>query len=187
MIELVPCEHDDLGFLQLAQRIVNGAVAALGVRDVYLVHIDNWFDHKWFGWWSWEETDLKKLCVPPFNPNRVLSEKHFIWDANTSRWTSCGQGKPLHVRQPGRWRSYAKPLERLSKSAVFTWYSGNTVTNRAGSLMLYLSGAEGYGWYASFTKEQLWKVNDELRVTRSELVSFEERGREMEQVRIESC
>jgi hypothetical protein len=47
MIELVPAEYDDLGFLSLARRIINGAIVELRMREVFLVHVDNWFDHKW--------------------------------------------------------------------------------------------------------------------------------------------
>src|SRR5437868_4087743 len=85
MLELIPSEYDDVAFLSLVQRIVNGAVAALHVREIYLVHVDNWFDHKWLGWRSRRGTELS---VPPFDPNRVRSEEHFIWDADRSRWTS---------------------------------------------------------------------------------------------------
>jgi hypothetical protein len=177
MIELIPTETDDPAFLSLAQRIVNGAIAALQVREVYLVHIDNWFDHKWLGWWSiWKQEELKKLFVPPFNPNRVRSQKHFMWDANKSAWMFTGQGKPLHRRQPGRpW--FRQILNQYSKSAAFIWYSGNTVTNGAGSLMFYLSGAEDYAWYASIIRKERWKIDDGFRITRKELESFDEGGR----------
>jgi hypothetical protein len=174
MIELIPTETDDPAFLSLAQRIVNGAIAALQVREVYLVYIDNWFDHKWLGWWSnWQHKDLKKLFVPPFNPNRVRSQKHFIWDANSSAWTFTGQGKPLHLRRSGHLSS-RQLLEHFSKSAAFIWYSGNTVSNGAGSLMFYLSGAEDYAWYASLTRKERWKIDDGFLITRKELESFEE-------------
>jgi hypothetical protein len=153
------------------------------VREVYLVHVDNWFDHKWLGWWSsWDHKELKKLFVPPFNPNRVRSQKHFIWDAQNLQWTFTGQGKPLHHRQAGRRHRGARRLEHLSKSAAFIWYSGNTLTNRTGSLMLYLSGTEDYAWYASFRKDENWAIADEFKITRRELESFEERGRQMEMV-----
>jgi hypothetical protein len=185
MIELVPREDDDLAFLELAQRIMNGAVAALDVPEVYLVHIDNWFDYKWLGFWSrGEEKELTVLCVPPFNPNRVRSEQHFVWDAPGSRLISAVHDKPLHRRQPGRQKPFAMPLDRVSKSAAFIWYSGNTVTNTAGCLMLYLSGPGAYAWYASFTKDVHWKFDAERRIARRELVTFEERGREMEPARI---
>ncbi len=181
MIELAPSEHDDLAFLQLAQRIINGAVAELGTREVYLVQTDNWFDFKWLGFWSrGEKKELTELFIPPFNPNRIRSERHFVWDAISSRFTAAAHEKPLHRRQPGRSHSFAVPLERVSKSAAFIWYSGNTVTNRAGSLMLYLSGAEAYAWYASFSKDGHWKFHDERRIARRELLAFEECGRQME-------
>jgi hypothetical protein len=184
MIELAFSEYDDGAFIQLAQRIVNGAVTVLRIPEVYLVQVDNWFDHKWLGWWSsWKHKELKQLYVPPFNPNRVCSQKRFIWDAHAAQWVATGQGNQLHLRQPGRRSSRAQLLDRFSKSAAFVWYSGNTVTNRAGSLMLYLSGAGAYAWYASLTKAEHWKVDDGFRITMRDLVSFEERGRQLEALR----
>jgi hypothetical protein len=110
------------------------------VAEMYLVHVDNWFDHKWLGWWSsWEHNAPKNLYVPPFNPNRVLSQQRFVWDADSVDWVSAGQGRPLHRRQPGRRASFGQPLERYADSAAFIWYSGNTAKNRAGSLMFYFS------------------------------------------------
>jgi hypothetical protein len=180
MIELTPADHDDIGFLSLAQRITNGAVATLKISEVFLVHVDNWFDHKWLGWWSrWRNRKVEELRVPLFSPNRVCSEKHFIWDVETSEWKSVGLPTPLHRRQAGRpW--LAQPLDRFSNCAAFIWYSGNTATNKVGSLMLYLSGAEGYSWYASFRKGEEWTVSDESQVTRRELLSFEEHGHQLE-------
>jgi hypothetical protein len=176
MIPLIPAELDDIAFLSLAQRIMNGALAELKVHEVFLVHVDNWFDHKWLGWWSRKDEELR---VPTFTPNRIRSEKHFVWNAARSAWESIALEKPLHVRQPGR-RWLAQPLDRFSESAGFIWYSGNSVPNKIGSLMLYLSGADGYSWYASFRNGERWTVADECRITRRELLVFEERGRQLE-------
>jgi hypothetical protein len=182
MIELMPADNDDAHFLALAQRIVNGAVAALQRREVYLVHVDNWFDHKWLGWRSrGKHKKLLELRVPLFTPNRIRSEKHIVLDEETSTWTWVAMPNPLHRQQPGR-PSLAERLDRFSKSAAFVWYSGNTATNKVGSLMLYLSDADKYAWYASFKKDGPWAVNDEFRITRRELAHFEERGRQMELV-----
>jgi hypothetical protein len=110
MIELIPAKHDDVAFLSLVQRIINGAIAEPQVREVFLVHIDNWFDHKWLGWCS--RKGEEELRVPLFTPNRVSSEKHFVWDEKASAWTSTALSKPIHIRQPGRpWLA--------SRSAVF--------------------------------------------------------------------
>ena len=176
MIELVPAEHDDVAFLALAQRIVNGAIAALAIRDVFLVHIDSWFDHKWLRWWSRKGEELR---VPTFTPNRVRSEKRFVWDVDKSAWTSVDLPRPLHIRQPGRPR-LAQPLDRFSRNAAFIWYSGSTATNKVGSLMFYLSGADGYAWYASLKKNDLWTIADEFQITRRELLSFEQRGHQLQ-------
>ena len=186
MIELVPAEYDDVAFLSLAQRIINGAIAELRMREVFLVHIDNWFDHKWLGWRSTNQRLLwrdrkggEELRVPLFTPNRVRSERHFVWDEKLPAWVATGLSRPLHVRQPGRpW--LAQPLDRFSKSAAFIWYSGNTTTNTGGSLLLYLSGAEGYSWYASFRKGEEWDIDEGFRVARRELLSFEKRGQQLE-------
>jgi hypothetical protein len=180
MIQLAPVAHDDPAFLSLAQRILNGAIITLQMREVYLVQIDNWFDHKWLGWRSrWSHKKVEELRIPLFTPNRVSSEKHFVWDTETSGWISVDLPVPLHIRQAGS-PLLAKPLGRISNSAAFVWYSGSTATNRVGSLMLYLSGADAYAWYASFKKSEHWTVADEFRITRRELLSFEERGLQME-------
>jgi len=177
MIELAHSEYDDAAFLSLAQRIMNGVIAALQVREVFLVHVDNWFDHKWLGLRSRKREE--ELRVPLFTPNRIRSEKHFVLDMENAKWTTADLPRPLHIRQAGRpW--LAQPLVRFSKCAAFIWYSGKTATNKVGSLMVYLSSAESYAWYASFKKHEDWTVDDECRITRRELVSFEERGLQME-------
>jgi hypothetical protein len=174
MIELVAVERDDAAFLLLTQRILNGAIAELQVREVFLVHMDNWFDYKWLGWWARKED--RELRIPMFTPNRVRSEKHFIWDVE---WTAAALPRPLHIRQAGR-PCLALPLDRFSRHALFAWYSGNTTINDMGSLIVYLSGGEGYAWYTSLRKDGDWAVTDELHITRRELVVFENRGREIE-------
>jgi hypothetical protein len=52
--------------------------------------------------------------------------------------------------------------------------------NKVGSLMFYLSDADGYAWHASLKKGDHWTVADEFQITRRELLSFEERGHQLE-------
>ena len=174
MIELVPADEDDVAFLSLAQRIMNGALAALETREVFLVHVDNWFDFKWLYWGSSKGEGLR---ISPFTPNRVRSEKRFVWELDHSAWTSVALPKPLHFWQPGRRTPF---LRRFSTDAAFIWYSGRTATNKVGSLMLYLSDANDYAWYASLKRDAHWSVDDEYQITRRDLSSFEDRGRQLE-------
>jgi hypothetical protein len=174
MIELTPTDADDLGFLAHAQRIINGAITSLEIHDVFLVHVDTWFDHKWLGWRSGQ-----KLCVPTFTPHRVRSEKRLVWNGNRSTWAAVELKKPLHRLQPGRsWR--AQPLDRFAQDAAFIWYSGGTATNTMGCLMLYRSGADGNAWYASIQKNDDWRIVEQCRISREELLEFENRGRRLE-------
>lgn len=176
-IKLEVAEGDDIAFLERVERIVNGAVAAMGMCEVFVVRVDNWFDHKWLRFWCWQGPEL---MVPPFVPSRIRDESRFIWNANIDEWERSRPNKPLHVDRPGR-PTLAQPLDRFSKSAAFAWLSGNSVKNGRGSLMLYASGADEYSWYASFVKkDDAWSVHDGFRITRQELDWFEERARQAE-------
>lgn len=180
MIPIAPMEDDDPEFLGLVRQILNGAVEALHISEIYLVQVDNWFDHKWLGWRSrWDHGNPEKLRVPLFTPNRVCSELRFVRDGELADWESLGMPAPLHVYQAGR-SSLAKPLDRFSKFAAFVWYTGNTLKNGRGSMMFYASGADGYAWYASLTKDKIWQITDDFRTTRRELQSFAEIGKRIE-------
>jgi hypothetical protein len=48
--------------------------------------------------------------------------------------------------------------------------------------MLYLSGANGYAWYASFAIREHRQVDDVRQTSSRELASFEKFGRGMEAV-----
>jgi hypothetical protein len=171
MIELVTTPNDDPVFLSLAARILNGAVLAHEVCDVFVVHIDTWFDHKWLGWWSWKGNSL---CVPPFTPRRVISERRFVRSAESANWTSATIKKPLHIRQPGR-STRGRPLDRFSPDAAFAWYSGRTAANTLGCLMFYRSGNDRYAWYASMARKTKWAVVETCQISPGELQLFEER------------
>jgi hypothetical protein len=176
MIELTPTDSDDPAFLALTQRIINGAVAAHELRDVFLVHVDTWFDHKWLGWWCWKGIEL---CVPPFTPRRVQSERRIVRRGDPPTWTSAMLEKPLHIRQPGR-AVLRRPLARYSKDAAFVWYSGRTAANTLGCLMFYRSGAERYSWYASMARKAIWAIAETFYISTGELEWFAERGRQLE-------
>jgi hypothetical protein len=176
MLKLLPADLDDIDFISLVQRILNGALAALEIGDVFIVHVDSWFDHKWLRWWSRKGEELR---VPTFTPNRVVSEKRFVRDSAKSVWTAADMPSPLHIHQPGRpW--LAQPLDRFSRRAAFLWYSGNTASNKFGCLMFYVSGSDGYAWYASLKKNEDWSLVGEAQITRRELSVFEERGHQLE-------
>ncbi|HEV8000954.1 MAG TPA: hypothetical protein VGP63_13805 [Planctomycetaceae bacterium] len=174
MLRLAPTESDDIDFLSHIERIINGAIAVLAIHDVFVVHVDSWFDHKWLGWRSGST-----LRVPTFTPNRIRSERRFLRDDAHDAWTPVGIKKPLHILQPGR-THLAQPLDRFSDEAGFIWYSGSTATNTMGSLMFYRSGADERAWHASLQKKIEWAITEQCRISRDELLGFEGHGRRLE-------
>lgn len=76
MIEIKRTEDDDSEFVTLVSRLISGVVLRHDAEKLYLVHIKNWFDHKWLefsgkvlgalGVWQ------RRMTYPPFNPNRVF-------------------------------------------------------------------------------------------------------------------
>jgi hypothetical protein len=50
--------------------------------------------------------------------------------------------------------------------------------------MFYRSGADGYAWYASIQKREHWAIAEQLQIRKEELLSFEQRGRQMELARV---
>src|SRR5688500_18904807 len=104
MIELKATESDDPHFTVTVSQILSSALNCYKPEKVYVVHLDNWFDHKWnafaavvllqFG--VWRAPDLR---TPPFNPNRVISQSHFRLDDKTKTDYIACDAPPLHIQQ----------------------------------------------------------------------------------------
>src|SRR5262245_40642737 len=98
MLTILPKEQDDPEFVELVARILNAAVANQLPEDVYVIHIDNWFDHKWNAFskvrWNWAGPVRR---VPPFHPNRVVSQSHYRRSEATLAYYAPAEAAPLHV------------------------------------------------------------------------------------------
>ena len=76
----------------------------------------------------------------------------------------------LHLIQPSR-NNLTKFIDRITKSGVFVWFSGDTEQSANGSLMIYTVANDSQnGWYASFRKANLWKINKVWGLSRNELL-----------------
>jgi hypothetical protein len=176
MVTLIAREHDDSSFIVLVSRTLNGAILCYKPTEIYVVQIDNWFDHKWrafsgkavgaVGVWN------TRLTVPPFEPNRVISQLHYRADEKKPETHVLQPAKDLHLHQ---WSSsnLQRFLKQFTESGLFIWYSGNTLNNSTGSLMVYSVG-RGYelSWYASFKREGDWRVNKVQSISRRELLGL---------------
>lgn len=167
-------ESDDPMFISMITRIINGAILATDPKEVYLVHIDNWFDNKWLSYSgkfggmcpSWNA----KTTLPPFVPGRVLSEKFFTkLGFQTENFVLTKSEEKLHVFQFSHDNS-RRLIKDYSPLGSFFWFSGNSKANERGSLMAYLLGPEGsWLWYAGFIKKGEWGLGKIVGISKEEL------------------
>ena len=181
--------RDDPAFLTVVDRIIAALVRQSWPEDVYLIHVDNWFDRKWLRYSGYgviafpegypyiltakAEHRQDQLTFPPFTPNRIVAQYLFC---------RIGQGAyeeqaPAHlIHQRERARS-AKNLRRrvadFSRSGLFMWYSSRSAQNRRGSLLVYGTREnELAAWYACFTNRDGWQLDQVNGISREVVVSL---------------
>ncbi len=121
-------DSDDLAFLFRLQHILTGVVRFNRPKMAHLVKVDNWFGARWRGFAGSRNgqdiIELDLLCVPPFAPKRILSERSFRREGN-HLWRV--EPQLLHENVA---RKSAPPryLDKNTESGLFIWYSGNTTS-----------------------------------------------------------
>src|SRR5205823_814483 len=129
--------HDDSAFLAAVDRVIAESIERYHPEDVYLIRIDNWFDHKWLGF-KWGFTwDRNRLDVPTFTPNRIVSQQQFgrLFDGD---YQEREMSRLVHLRECQHLGSNKRrPIIRFSQSGLFVWYSSKSSGNRRGSVLVY--------------------------------------------------
>jgi hypothetical protein len=181
--------NDDPQFVELVSRMISGIVTDKFPEEIFVTHIDNWFDHKWlnfsgigrvgfFGTYrdtaldpSWQD----KITFPPFSPKRII-EKYYTKRDETGDFPPLVKSHYLHPK----WR--ASSCENLHKrvadyadSALFVWFSSNTNSNGRGSIMVYEARGGVYTWYISLSKSEEWGVVNTKGITREQFQSLIEK------------
>lgn len=164
-------EDENPNFIKIVEDITNELIFKYDAAELSLVKIKNWFDNKWLNYSgigivefnsggilkidaSLEPKWNDKITVPPFNPNRVLSEMFFQRKESDNKISE----KPLHF-----WQTSSNNLNNriISKSsdAIYVWYSSNTENNQKGCIMVYVIKNENIEtWYASIENLNGWKI-----------------------------
>jgi hypothetical protein len=165
MIELHDTEDDAAPFLAIVQSATEGLEAAHRPELLYLIHVDNWFDHKWLGFLGgapesaiWKKED--HLPIPPFVPNRILSQQ--VWSLDPTSDSRRPVTKPaLHVKtgDAGKGTVAKRDVSSLAPGAVLIWYSGRTRINGRGSIMAYAPEDDGHRiWFVGLDGARGWTV-----------------------------
>ena len=184
-------EGDESDFIDLVRRVVAGELGAKTVDGLFLIRIDNWFDRKWrnfsgigrvaYGHHTAlscdPDTSLEafhrkgvRSTFPPFTPNRVVSEQFYGRD-QAGAYSLDANGPWVHssLRQQSSANLYQR-IAANNNSALFVWFSSNSLSNGRGSLMVYrANGNIVTSWYASFSRDDKWRVVRTDGITRQNL------------------
>lgn len=189
---------DDNDFIGMLNSMLNGLLTRQAPEELWVVHIDNWFDHKWLrfsgngavaclpgngpvalGFPLTRIESVKrafyqnKLTFPPFSPERVLGQWSF------QRKGSEYVEEPLLRLPHGKQRrtsnsNLQKRIEKRGKPTLFVWFSGNTLKNGRGSAMVYIVGSrDSICWFASFIRrDERWSLQMTRGIARDEIFAL---------------
>jgi hypothetical protein len=183
-------ETDDPRFIQLVNSLLNGVIASDTPDTVWVIKIENWFDHKWLqfsgigivdykfpaflNWYdaALEEFRQEKVTFPPFTPNRVLGQ--WSYQRTAADYSEVPVTSLPHVSKKQRSeKNLQRRVQNSSRSGVFLWYSSNTVTNDRASIMVYTVRGEHVDcWFTAFLRQEQWVLHSTKGVSRGEVQRF---------------
>jgi hypothetical protein len=188
-IETLNNPTDDSQFVELVKHVI----ARLGTENcpekVFIVKIDNWFDHKWLNFsgigragFFWgpnapdtvlHEFSQDKATFPPFNPKRVIGEWYFLRGADGSYVLSLDSPLVHQRALESSSHNLHKRVTDFAESAIFVWWSSNTKRNQLGSLMVYeVNGASVNTWYLTLSKDDNWRISQTKGIAREQAASL---------------
>src|SRR5580692_2534508 len=114
-------EIDDApDFVRLIEQVANGVIRRHSPETLVLIKIDNYFSSKWLGfsgktlgalgvWHNPSYHSANDVRIPPFVPNRVVSQRRF----SSPDYEEIDGGKSIHKRIPS-----SMALHRRAATAV---------------------------------------------------------------------
>jgi hypothetical protein len=193
MIVNIPrTESDDNDFLTALNGLLARVVDEHLPKEVYLIRLDNWFDHKWLGFSGigtvpfesvnpWIDAALDEfrqdhLTFPPFNPHRIVCELAYHRTGH-SQYRPNHRARKIHKHQNSA-ANLQKRVYQFSDSALFLWFSSKSMENGRASLMSYLiDGRRATAWFASFIRTKRWRLDRTRGIDRNRLEEWFPLGR----------
>ena len=175
--------NDAEGFKEIVDHLVFKLLELYNPDEVAVIRIKNWFDHKWLNYsgkkiikyddnshphipfiltpfWNTE------ITIPPFNPNRILSEIYYKPDGNHSE-------KFTEVYH--KWQNSSDNLKNKivnrTNNGLCLWISSNSVQNRQGCIMAYrIHDGNVDSWYANIEENGLWRLSQTKGISKNKLL-----------------
>jgi len=173
MIDLNITKEDDLDFISISSNLIEGCAIKNDMHRMHIVHIDNWFGERWLGFRGkflgavgCHSHSLKEaLTIPPFHPNRVLSEYEYIISDTGIEKRPVENDKTLHYHR----KSNDNLKMNITTDGLYAWYSANTIGNSQGSVMIYVvDNGKYFALYTMFEKKECWKLVRSAGITQKE-------------------
>ena len=144
---------DEETVLSAIDGILDACIRARRPISVRIIRIRDWFSSRWYRFAGKRSglarVESTKLIVPPFVPNRVISELELCWDDQSVEYIPQPNGTALHKRQHSR-DDLHRTLSSVAGSCVALWVGGDALESRWLAAMLYAVGSPcAEGWYLS--------------------------------------
>jgi hypothetical protein len=182
--EICPGITDDPDFIRILNSMVKRLLAQENPEQLWIIQIDNWFDHKWLRFSGKGIVDFRfpeymnrfdgalrefyqdKITFPPFTPNRVLGQWSYMRQDNEYREFPLPMLPHTMDGQPTS-PNLQRRIQDLFSSGLFVWYSANTLSNGKASVMVYLVSPEKCEcWFAAFSRHETWSVGATKEISR---------------------
>jgi hypothetical protein len=173
-MQILAEQDDDADFIARVEHLVEGLLRRNEPQSVVLIKIDNWFGSRWLSFSGkavgalgvWKKT----LIVPPFVPNRVVSQRRFA----APLYVETDPAKPLHLNISSS-DALNRKVSEIEPGAVLIWYSGGSKPSGRGSVMAYVPEAESYWtWYAGWARRGPWHLEKTIGVRPQDLLQLME-------------
>jgi hypothetical protein len=169
LIRIEPKSDDVPEFITEVQALTDGLLRAFAPPAIIIIKVDNFFGSNWLhfsgkalgalGVWK------KRLNVPPFVPNRVVSQKAF----RGPNYEEAVSTKPIHIHTESV-KALLRYVADVARGDAIVWYSGRSVESSQGSMMAHFPTPEGY-WplYVRWVNRSGWRVVESHEITPDEI------------------
>jgi hypothetical protein len=182
-VTIIPQSDDSNDFVKQVELVVHGVLYRYTPETLVLIKIDNWFGSSWLGfsgkvlgalgvWHKSYNQPADNIRIPPFVPNRVVSQRRFAAPA----YEEVDAGKRLHIHIAST-DALARKARTLLPNTALMWYSGNSSATGRGAVMVYAPvGASYWPWYVSLEKGMPWRVTETWDIKRQDFSRIIEQG-----------
>jgi hypothetical protein len=173
-MQIIPEQDDAHDFVALVEQSVNGILRQYAPLGLVLIKIDNWFGPKWLGFSGKALGAIgvwyKKLTIPPFVPNRIVSERQFV----APTYVETAMRQPIHLNIASR-DALRRRVSEVARGAALVWFSGDSNKSDRGSVMAYVPVGGSYlPFYVGYIKRESWHVVKTIGINQQGLLELME-------------